>query len=295
MTRPARRTDMLGKRCVVTGATRGIGLAAAQALAALGASVTLVGRDGTRLEAARAMVKGHAHEGQWPTTILADLATASGAACVTDALVRAGTPIDVLLNNAGAIFPERTVTVDGIERTFALNHLAPYRLTLGIMPLLRAAPGARVVTVSSDAHRAARRHVDDWQSEQGYTAMLAYGRSKLANILFTAELARRLGDSPITTSCCHPGVVRTEFSGGTRGLLRAVFALARPFMRSPAHGAATGVYLASSPDVSGMTGLYFVDERVKRPSAAARDPALAQSLWRTSEVLTGIRLPATDQ
>ena len=276
--------------CVVTGATRGIGLAAATALAARGARVVLVGRDAARLSAARDAVRRAAPPAAQVETLLADLATAAGAASVVHAMQARGEPIDVLLNNAGAIYPSREVTADGVERTFALNHLAPFRVTLGLADLLHAAPAARVVTVSSEAHRVAGKEPADWQSERGYSQMTAYGRSKLANILFTAELARRLHGSRVTANCFHPGVVRTEFAGGTSGLVALAFAIARPFMRSAERGAATGVWLATSPDVAGMSGLYFTDERARQPSSDALDVTLAGSLWRTSESLTGLTL-----
>jgi NAD(P)-dependent dehydrogenase (short-subunit alcohol dehydrogenase family) len=276
--------------CVVTGATRGIGLSAAEGLAARGGRVLLVGRDAGRLEAAREQVAARASHDAAPQTHLADLATRAGVADLVRTLRERGTPVDVLFNNAGAIFPAREITADGTERTFALNHLAPFQLTTGLLDLLRRAPGARVVTVSSEAHRAARPPYDDWQSVVRYRPMLAYARSKLANILFTSELARRLQGTTVTANCFHPGVVRTEFAGGTRGALRLVFSLYRPFMRTAERGAATGVYLATAPEVAGMSGLYFIDERVRRPSAAALDPALAASLWRTSEELAGAAL-----
>ena len=200
----------------MTGATRGIGLAAARALAAQGARIVLVGRDARRLGAAsEAVHRASAHGMAPPQALLADLATADGAAQVVRAMQARGEPVDVLLNNAGAIYPSREVTADGVERTFALNHLAPFRVTLGLADLLHAAPAARVVTVSSEAHRVAGKEPADWQSERGYSQMTAYGRSKLANILFTAELARRLHGSRVTANCFHPGVVRTEFAGGT--------------------------------------------------------------------------------
>ena len=276
--------------CIVTGATRGIGLAAATALAATGARVVLVGRDAARLSSARDAVFRAATRGAAVDTLRADLATAEGAADVVRILQARGEPIDVLLNNAGAIYPSREVTVDGVERTFALNHLAPFRVTLGLAGLLRAAPAARVVTVSSEAHRVAGNDRADWQSERGYRQMTAYGRSKLANILFTTELARRMRDTRVTANCFHPGVVRTEFAGGTSGLIALAFAIARPFMRSAAKGAATGVWLATSPEVAGVSGGYFQDERQRQPSADARDDALAASLWQVSESLTGLRL-----
>jgi NAD(P)-dependent dehydrogenase (short-subunit alcohol dehydrogenase family) len=291
MKQPARPDRLLdGRFCVVTGATRGIGLATAEALAKRGARVMLVGRDRERLESATARVASHASEGAPPLAQLADLATRAGVSELGRVLHELNTPIDVLVNNAGAIYPEFGLTRDGVERTFALNHLAPFQLTLGVHDLLVRALAARVVTVSSEAHRVARPPYDDWQSATGYAPMRAYARSKLANILFTSALARRYQGTTVTANCYHPGVVRTEFAGGTRGPLRFAFTLIRPFMRSPAAGAATGVYLASSPDVGRVSGLYFVDEKARTPSAAARDEALAESLWHTSEELTGARL-----
>ena len=282
-----------GRFCVITGATGGLGLAMADALARRGARVMLIGRDVGRLERAAAQVASRVQAADAaPLTHLADLATAAGVAGLVRTLRELDIPIDVLMNNAGAIFPDYGVTIDGIERTFALNHLAAFHLTAGVFELLRCAPAARVITTSSDAHRAARPPYDDWQSATGYKPMRAYARSKLANVLFTTALARRLGTTSITANCFHPGVVRTQFSTGTRGLLRLVFTLGTPFMRSAERGAATGVYLASAPELAGMTGRYFVDERPKSPSAAARDERLADSLWRTSEQAAGVTLPA---
>lgn len=290
LARAGHRSERLldGRFCVVTGATRGIGLATAEALAELGARVMLVGRDRERLDRATARVTSHAGEAP-PLALLADLATRAGVSDLVHALNDLGTPIDVLVNNAGAIYPDYGVTPDGIERTFALNHLAAFQLTLGVHGLLVGALAARVVTVSSGAHRAARPPYDDWQSATRFAPMRAYARSKLANILFTSALARRYQGTTVTANCYHPGVVRTEFAGGTRGLLRFVFTLIRPFMRSPHAGAATGVYLASSPEVARVSGRYFVNGKPRTPSAAARNDALAESLWHTSEELTGAR------
>jgi NAD(P)-dependent dehydrogenase (short-subunit alcohol dehydrogenase family) len=265
----------------------------AEALALQGAEVTLVGRDAERLAAAERSVAEHAQQGGAlpPRSILADLATEHGVESCVSALLARDLPIDVLMNNAGAIFPVRSLTADGLERTFALNHVAPFRLTLGVTTLLRRAPAARVITVASEAHRAVLHPVEDWQSERRYTPMGSYGRSKLANILFTRALAARHAGSTITANCFHPGVVRTEWSSGTRGPLRLFFVLARPFMRSTAQGASTGVYLATSPDVADVTGRYFARSSPRMPSVLGRDDALAERLWSTTAHLTGRDLP----
>jgi retinol dehydrogenase 12 len=277
---------------VVTGATGGIGLAMARALAARGVDLLLVGRDTGRLALAAEQVASESKASGAPLTHRADLATFAGVASVVERLHVLDRPIDILLNNAGAIFPTYESTEDGIERTFALDHLATFHLTVGVYELLRRAPAARVVTTSSDAHRAARPPYDDWQSASGYKPMRAYARAKLANILFTKSLAARAAGTSITANCFHPGVVRTQFSTGTRGVLRLIFEVATPFMRSAERGAATGVFLASDASVADVTGRYFVDEQPRRPSAAARDEALAESLWRTSVQLTGLTLSA---
>lgn len=272
---------------VVTGATGGIGLALAHALAGHGFTVMLVGRDAARLEAARERVapRGREAGAGAPLVARADLATLAGMRNLVEALARHGTPIDALVNNAGAIYPERALTADGIERTFALNHIAPFVVTNGVLPLLRAAAQGRVVTVSSEAHRWAPRPYVDWQSAERYSANGAYGRSKLANILFTRALATRERASGVTANCFHPGVVRTGFGDGTSGWLKLMFALGRPFLRTPERGAATGVHLATAPALATVSGLYFADERPKRPSAAARDDTLAESLWSYSTTL----------
>ena len=283
---------LTNRYCVVTGATRGIGLASAAALADRGARVMLVGRDARRLADAIDQVARRANAAGAPTPLshLADLSSKAGVDSLVNALTSANTPIDILLNNAGAFFPDRKTTVDGVERTFALNHLATFGVTVGVIQLLRRSEGARVITVSSRAHRAARSPYDDWQSAQRFTPMSAYARSKLANILFTKGLAKRLEGSTITANCFHPGVVRTGFAEDARGPVGLFFKLARPFMRTPERGAATGIYLATSNDVATVSGEYFADEKREDPSTAAKDEGLAESLWQESEELTGRRL-----
>jgi len=276
---------MKGKVCVVTGATSGIGKAAAAALARLGATVVLVGRDRGRTEAAAAEI-GPASASP-PRAEVADLASLEqvrGLAGRLAGLER----IDVLINNAGLVLGERRITPDGFEHVFALNHLAPFLLTNLLLPKLTASAPARVVTVTSDAHSAARLDLSDPNLERGWDSWRSYANSKLANILFTRELARRLDGTGVTASCAHPGVVRTGFGRESRPLLKLGITIARPFMASPERGADTIVYLASSPDVAGQTGGYYVKRQRREPSAAARDDAAAGKLWEISEKLTGL-------
>jgi retinol dehydrogenase 12 len=276
---------MKGTVCVVTGATSGIGKAAATALARLGATVVLVGRDRGRTEAAAAEIAPvSASPPRAEVADLASLEQVRGLAGRLDGLER----IDVLINNAGLVLGERRITPDGLEHVFALNHLAPFLLTSLLLPKLTASAPARVVTVTSDAHSAARLDLNDPNLEHGWDSWRSYANSKLANILFTRELARRLDGTGVTANCAHPGVVRTGFGRESRPLLKLGIVIARPFMLSPERGADTIVYLASSPDVAGQTGGYYVKRQRREPSAAARDDAAARELWELSEKLTGL-------
>ena len=271
--------------CVVTGATSGIGRAAATALAKLGATVVMVGRDRGRTEAAAAQIA--AVSASPPRAEIADLASLEqvrGLAGRLAGLER----IDVLINNAGLVLGERRLTPDGLEHVFALNHLAPFLLTNLLLPTLTASAPARVITVTSDAHSAARLDLSDPNLEHGWDSWRSYANSKLANILFTRELARRLDGTGVTANCAHPGVVRTGFGRESRPLLKLGITIARPFMLSPERGADTIVYLASSPDVAGQTGGYYVKRQRREPSAAARDDTAARELWELSEKMTGL-------
>ena len=276
---------MKGTVCVVTGATSGIGRAAATALAKLGATVVMVGRDRGRTEAAAAQIA--AVSASPPRTEIADLASLEqvrGLAGRLAGLER----IDVLINNAGLMLGERRLTPDGLEHVFALNHLAPFLLTNLLLPTLTASAPARVITVTSDAHSAARLDLSDPNLEHGWDSWRSYANSKLANILFTRELARRLDGTGVTANCAHPGVVRTGFGRESRPLLKLGITIARPFMLSPERGADTIVYLASSPAVAGQTGGYYVKRQRREPSAAARDDTAARELWELSERMTGL-------
>jgi len=276
---------MKGTVCVVTGATSGIGKAAATALARMGATVVMVGRDRGRTQAAAAQIA--AVSASPPRAEIADLSSLEqvrGLAGRLAGLER----IDVLINNAGLVLGRRRITPDGLEHVFALNHLAPFLLTNLLLPKLTESAPARVVTVTSDAHSAAHLDLSDPNLEHGWESWRSYANSKLANILFTRELARRLDGTAVTANCAHPGVVRTGFGRESRPLLKLGITIARPFMLSPERGADTIVYLASSPDVAGQTGGYYVKRRRREPSAAARDDTLARELWELSEKMTGL-------
>jgi NAD(P)-dependent dehydrogenase (short-subunit alcohol dehydrogenase family) len=280
---------MNGMVCVVTGATSGIGKAAAAALAKQGAQVVLVGRDRGRAEATAAEVA--AVSTLLPTVEIADLASMAQVRALAERLT-ALERIDVLINNAGLVLYERRVSPDGYEHVFAVNHLAPFLLTNLLLPKLTAAPAGRVVTVTSDAHTAANLDLADPNLASDWSSWRSYSNSKLANILFTRELARRLDGTQATANCAHPGVVRTGFGRHAAPLMRIGIAIARPFFLSPARGADTIVYLASSPDVAGQTGGYYVKRQRRDPSPAARDDAAARKLWQVSEELTRHSKPA---
>jgi retinol dehydrogenase 12 len=276
---------MNGKVCVVTGATSGIGKAAATGLARLGATVVLVGRDRGKTEEAAAEIGSVSASP--PQAEIADLSSLEQVRELAERL--AGLErIDVLINNAGLVLRDRRITTDGFEHVFAVNHLAPFLLTSLLLPKLTASAPVRVVTVTSDAHSAARLDMGDPNLERGWDSWRSYANSKLANILFTRELARRLDGTGVTANCAHPGVVRSGFGREARPLLKLGVTIARPFLLSPERGADTIVYLASSPDVADQTGGYYVKRQRREPSAAARDDAAARKLWQISETMTGM-------
>jgi NAD(P)-dependent dehydrogenase (short-subunit alcohol dehydrogenase family) len=274
---------MQDKVCVVTGATSGIGKAAAAALARLGAKVVLVGRDHGRTAATAAEIGSLSASP--PQTEVADLASLEQVRGLADRLARLER-IDVLINNAGLVLSDRRITQDGFEQVFAVNHLAPFLLTNLLMPKLTASPPARVITVASSAHSSARLDLGDPDLGRGFDRWTTYANSKLANILFTRELARRLDDTVVTANCAHPGLVRTGFGRQAGPWMRFAITLGRPFMLSPERGADTIVYLASSPDVADKTGGYYARRQRREPSAAARDDTSARTLWEISERMT---------
>ena len=272
--------------CVVTGATSGIGKETAVALAKAGATVAVVCRTRDRGEAALAEIRRRAgHDAV--SLFVADLSSQRAIRTVAAELQAALPRIDVLVNNAGLALRDRLVTEDGFENTFAVNHLAYFLLTRLLQPTLLASAPARVVNVSSEAHRWGAIRFDDLMGEAAYAGWKAYAQSKLANVLFTYELARRLDGTGVTANCLHPGLVGTAFASRGPSLIRILSRLARPLLRSPASGAATSVYLASAPEVATVTGQYFAGRRARRSSPASYDRALAARLWGVSERLVG--------
>jgi NAD(P)-dependent dehydrogenase (short-subunit alcohol dehydrogenase family) len=278
---------MKGKVVVMTGATSGIGAVAARRLAAMGARIVLVARDAARGQESLARLAdsgaGVAH-----SIYYADLSRLSEAKRVAAEIAAAEPRIDVLINNAGALFGTRQVTADNLEQTFATNHMAYFVLTLGLREPLFAASPARVVSTASGAHRGYTLDFDDLQATKGYSAIKAYGRSKLCNILFTRELARRWSGKGVTANCLHPGFVATRFGDGSGGWLSRVVRVAKTFAISPEKGADTIVYLASSPEVGARSGEYFYQCRAATPTAGAQDDAAAKRLWMASAEIAGI-------
>jgi NAD(P)-dependent dehydrogenase (short-subunit alcohol dehydrogenase family) len=276
------------RTCLVTGATTGIGLATAVGLARSGARVILGARTRERGEAARRRVAAATGSDRLEV-VVADLSAQAEVRRLAEEVAATHAALDVLVNNAGMVFSERGETTDGIERTWALNHLAPFLLTNLLTDLLVAGAPARVVTVSSNAHTRAHLDLDDPQfARRRYRAFAVYGQSKLANILFTVELARRLQGRGVTANCLHPGFVRSEFGTRTHGWLRLGIGIARPFGLTPEQGARTSIYLATSPEVADVTGRYFVNCRPAQPRPQATDPEMARRLWEVSERMTGL-------
>jgi len=274
--------------CLVTGATTGIGLATAEGLARAGAHVIIGARTRERGEAARERV-ARATGSDRLEVVVADLFVQAQVRRLAEEIVASHPRLDVLVNNAGMVFSERQETADGIERTWALNHLAPFLLTNLLMDLLVASAPARVVTVASNAHTRATLDIDDPEyARRPYRSFGAYGQSKLANILFTLELARRLEGRGVTANCLHPGFVRSEFGTRTNGWLRLGIGIARPFGLTPEQGARTSIYLATSPEVAAVTGRYFVNCRPAQPRPQATDSEMARRLWDASERMTGL-------
>jgi retinol dehydrogenase 12 len=278
---------MQGKVCVVTGATSGIGLVTAQALAQQGATLVVVARDPKRGAATVSRIQQEAGHSA-VEMMLADLSVQAQVRRLASAIHQRFTRLDVLINNAGALFSRRRLSQDGLEMTFALNHLAYFLLTNLLLDLLQAAGPARVVNVSSEAHRHARLDLSDLQGEHGYSGWRAYAGSKLANILFTYELARRLEETGIVTNALHPGFVATNFARNNRSLTAALFRVLQLVAIRPEEGAQTVIYLASSPEVEGTTGKYFVRQQASRSSQVSYDRATAERLWHVSAEWTGL-------
>lgn len=283
--------DVRGKTVLVTGATSGIGREASVELARRGARVVMVGRDPARTDGAVADVVARSGFGQ-VSYLLCDFSSQAAVRGLAGAFRARHRRLDVLVNNAGGVNKTRRVTADGIEATFAVNHLGHFLLTNLLCDLLVRSAPARVVTVASVGHRRGTLDFDDLGFERGYSIMRAYARSKLANVLFAAELARRLAGTGVTSNSAHPGSVATNIWSGVPLWAKPMIALFfRPFFISAEKGAQVLVRLAASPDLDGVTGKYFEEEREARPAPLARDQALGKRLWEVSAALVG--LPAS--
>jgi retinol dehydrogenase 14 len=280
---------MEGKVVLITGGTSGIGRAAATALAAMGAEVVVTGRSRERGEAAVEEIRDTSGN-ERVHLMLADLAVQAEVRGLAEEFRERYDRLDVLVNNAGIVQSKRIETPDGLELTLAVNHLAPFLLTNLLLDLLKKSAPSRVITVSSEARRGASINFDDLQSERRYRAFQVYGMTKLANILFTYELAERLKGTGVVANCLHPGAVNTNFGSSNRSVGTLLFRAFKPFMRTPEEGADTLVYLASSSEVGSMTGGYLTDREVVSSFDEPHDEATQKRLWEVSEELTSLKV-----
>ena len=282
--------SMTGKTVLITGGTGGIGAAAAIGLARMGARVGITGRDrGRAVEAAAAITRESGNPAV--DIFVADMSSLAEVRRLATGVLATYPRLDVLLNNVGGFWAHRHLTADGLEHTFALNHLAPFLLTNLLLDRLVASSPARVVTVSSGAQSMGKIDFDDLMGERKYSGSRAYNQSKLANVMFTYELARRLEGTGVTANALHPGLTSTAFSGEDPAL-GVLVKVMRPFMRSPAKGADTAVYLASASEVEGVNGQYFADRVPKKTNASSYDRAITARLWEVSADLVGIPVGA---
>jgi NAD(P)-dependent dehydrogenase (short-subunit alcohol dehydrogenase family) len=286
-TEQVRGGPMVGRTVLITGGTGGIGRATALGLATRGAHLAITGRDRGRTEGAARAIR--AAGGGQVAVFVADLSCQSQVRRLADEVLQGLSRIDVLVNNVGGYWNTRHATAEGFERTFALNHLAPFLLTNLLLDRLAHSAPSRVVTVSSNAHAQGRIDFDDLQGERSWSGARAYSQSKLANVLFTYELARRLPATSVTANALHPGVTRTSFGAeDPGGVQRRLVPFARPFMKDPAQGAATSIYLASAAELERVTGRYFANRKPKRSSERSYDQAAAARLWQVSADLVGL-------
>ena len=281
------------KQCLITGSTSGIGKQIAVGLANTKASVIIVGRDKVKCESTLEEIRKNVStdiDKNRISYLVADLSSQASIHQLANKFLASHESLDVLVNNAGVFLPRRLTTVDGIEYTFAVNHLAPFLLTNLLFKKIKARTPSRIITTSSVAHRGANINFDDLQFERRhYNGFKAYSQSKLANILFTKELSRRSRGSGVTTNCFHPGGVRTNLVQSGPWYYRLVWTIVSPFLISPERGADTAIYLASSSEVEGKSGKYFAKRKEVKVSGMANDQDAAVRLWRLSEELTGIR------
>lgn len=283
MTQPASLRDNV---CLITGPTQGIGRAATLAIAKSGPKLVLVVRDPAR---GRELAEELRAAGNPNVELLiGDLSSQADVRRVASEFLARHDRLHLLVNNAGAIFMQRQESRDGLEMTFALNHLGYFLLTSLLRDVLVKSAPARIVNVASRAHVRGTIAFDDLQAKRSYSGWSAYSQSKLANILFTRELSRRLQGTGVTCNCLHPGVVSTGFGKNDSGWMRWAVKVAAPFLRTPEQGAATTIFLAQSPAVEGVTGKYFSDCKEIEPSKEARDAEVAKRLWQVSEQLTGL-------
>jgi retinol dehydrogenase-14 len=275
----------MNRTYLITGANSGIGKEAARGLAAKGAAVIMVCRDRSRGEAARSEIRRLTNNDR-VELLIGDLSDQRQIRRLAAEVKERFSELHVLINNAGIWNDKREITADGYETTWALNHLAYFLLTKELIDLLKASAPARIINVSSDYHKLGHIDFADTQLSQGYSGGKAYGQSKLANVIFTYELARRLAGTKVTANCLHPGSVNTNFFNNVKGLFGFLTWIGRPFLRTPEKGAETIVWLASSPEVEGVSGKYFFDRKERRSSRESYDPNVANRLWEISERMT---------
>ncbi len=276
---------MSGRTCMITGATSGIGRATALALADQGASLFLVARDIVKGETLAATIRNRGGKAE---TLIADLSSQAQIRQLAATFLDRGEPLHVLINNAGVVNLQHKRTVDDVEEVFAVNHLAYFLLTHLLLDRLKASAPARILNVASEAHKLSPIQFEDIGFAANYRSMKVYGQSKLANILFTYELARRLEGSGVTVNCLHPGAVSTGLGKNNGRIAQTLIGFLRPFFRTPEKGAETSVYLASAAAIEGITGRYFSNCREKRTSRVSYDVNVGQRLWQLSEKMTGI-------
>lgn len=287
-------SNMQGKTVLVTGATNGIGKVTATELAKMGAQVVIIGRSAAKVDATLNEIRAKSGGKAQVSALVGDLSLMSEVRRLAAEFRQQHSRLDVLVNNAGGVFSERKVTAEGLEWTFALNHMSYFLLTNLLLDLLKASAPSRIVSVSSGAHTMGKLNFDDLQNEQNYNmgGFRAYSQSKMMNIQFTYALARRLAGSGVTANVLHPGAVATGFGMNNGSLMLRLFGLFRPFMLTPEKGADTMIYLASSPEVEGVSGQYFDRRKSIRSVAYSYDEAAQERLWEMSEQIAGIRVPA---
>ena len=279
--------QLKGKTCMITGASSGLGRAMALELAQMGASLVLVCRDRTRGENVMAEIRERTGNPA-VSLMLADLSVQQSIRTLAADFLARGEPLHVLVNNAGVFNLKRSLTADGIETVFAVNHLSYFMLTLLLLDRIKQSAPARIVNVASNAHRWGSINFDDLGGARSYRSSRIYGQSKLANILFTYELARRLEGTGVTVNCVHPGAVATGLGANNGALAKLLMPVIGLFMRSPEQGAATQIFLAASPEVEGVSGKYFVDCKPAQSNQESYDTAVARRLWEVSARMTGV-------